>query len=232
LVQWFGYPVMRAATRRQLIGLGGLVAVAAIASVLFSFRGMLSWFESLAARPLLFVVALAVLYLVRPFLLWPVTSVAVLLGFLYGPAIGFGLALLGAAFTALPPYLLGRYAQTEIGLFGYVGDTFEAFFETVGDIRGVIAARFSPIPGDPISYAAGLSGVPAGPFLVGTMIGEVPWALIAVFAGASMRTLRFSEFSLSPELLVTLFGLAVLLLARPVYNRLAESESVDAEPTD
>lgn len=218
---------MRGETRRQLIGLGGLAAVAVFASFLFSPRTILTQLETLASRPLLFAVALVALYLVRPFLLWPVTSVAVLLGYLYGPTIGFVLAIAGAGFTALPPYLLGRYAQTEIGLFASVSNTFEGFFETVGDFRGVIAARFSPVPGDPISYAAGLSGVSLGRFLAGTMVGEIPWAIVAVFAGASMRTLRLSSFSVSPELIVALFGLALLLLAGPAYNRYAERESVE-----
>lgn len=218
---------MRGETRRQLIGLGGLVAVALFASLLSSPRTILTQLETLASRPLLFAFALVALYLVRPFLLWPVTSVAVLLGYLYGPTVGFVLAIAGAGFTALPPYLLGRYAQTEIGLFASVSNTFEGFFETVGDFRGVIAARFSPVPGDPISYAAGLSGVSLGPFLAGTMIGEIPWAIVAVFAGASMRTLRLSAFSVSPELIVALFGGALLLLAGPAYNRFAERESAE-----
>ncbi|MXR51409.1 hypothetical protein GRX03_07305 [Halovenus sp. WSH3] len=220
---------MRAATRRQLLGLAGLLSVAGLAAVLFSPGAVLVWLEHLASRPLLFAAALVGLYLVRPFLLWPVTSVAVLLGYLYGPAAGFGLAIAGAALTALPPYLLGRYADDSIGLFGYVSDTAEQFFSATGDLRGVVAARFSPIPGDPISYAAGLSGVSAGPFLLGTMVGEVPWAFVAVFAGASMRTLDFSSFALPPELIVALAGLTVLLLAGPVYRRLRSGNSLDRQ---
>lgn len=219
---------MRDATRRQLIGLAGLVAVAAVASFLSSPRAILSGLESLASRPALFAVALATLYLVRPFLLWPVTSVAVLLGYLFGPFVGLVLGLFGAGFTALPPYLIGRYAQTEIGLFGQVGDACEQFFTTVGDFRGVVAARFSPVPGDPISYAAGLSGVSLAPFLAGTIVGEIPWALVAVFAGASMRTLRLSEFSINAELVVALCGLTFLLLAGPIYERLGRSEPSEA----
>lgn len=223
---------MRDATRRQLFGLAGLVAVAVLASLLFSPRAILSRFETLASRPVLFALALGALYLVRPFLLWPVTSVAVLLGYLYGPAVGFALAVAGAAFTAMPPYLLGRYAGSEIGLFATVSNTCGQFFATVGDFRGVIAARFSPVPGDPISYAAGLSSVSLGPFLAGTMIGEIPWAFVAVFAGASMRTLQLSAFAVSPELVVSLFGITVLLLVRPAYDRFAQADATDTGLSD
>lgn len=216
---------MRAATRRQLVGIGGLLALAAVAAVLFSPRAILESLEALAARPLLFLAALSALYLLRPFLLWPVTSIAVLLGYLFGPAVGLMLALAGAALTAMPPYLLGRYAKSDFGLFAYVGSTGDWFFDTVGHTRGVVAARFSPIPGDPISYTAGLANVPLSPFLAGTVIGEVPWAFVAVFAGASMRTLRLSEFSMTPELLVALAGLSVLVLAGPVYRRVTNGPS-------
>ena len=94
---------MGVATRRQLLGLAGLLSVAGLAAVLFSPGAVLGGLEELAARPFAFGIALVALYLVRPFLLWPVTSVAVLLGYLYGPAAGFGLAIAGAALTALPP---------------------------------------------------------------------------------------------------------------------------------
>ncbi|MEF8938054.1 MAG: VTT domain-containing protein [Halovenus sp.] len=217
---------MRAATRRQVIGIGGLLTIAGVAALLFSPRALLESLEALAARPLLFAPALVGLYLLRPFLLWPVTSIAVLLGYLYGPAAGLGLALAGAALTAMPPYLLGRYVQSDFGLFGYVGSTGDQFFDTVGHTRGVIAARFSPIPGDPISYTSGLSGVPIAPFLTGTVLGEVPWAFVAVIGGASMRTLRLSAFSVTPELLVGLAGLSALILAGPLYRRVA-SESTE-----
>lgn len=214
---------MKAATKRQLVGVAGLVALAAAAAVLTSPETLISELEALATRPLLFVLALVAVYLVRPFLLWPVTSIALVLGYLYGPAIAMPVSLAGAALTALPPYLIGRYARTDIGLFGSLGDSGEQFVDAVGPFRGVLAARFSPIPGDPISYAAGLSAIPLRSFLAGTVVGEIPWALVAVFAGASMRTLSLAEFTFSLELVVVLAGLAVIVLAGPIYNRFRET---------
>jgi len=209
-------------TRRQLLGLAGLLAVAAVAATVFSVETVVTELEALAGRPLAFALALAAVYLLRPFLLWPVSSVALVLGFVYGPAVALPLALAGAALTAMPPYLIGRYAQSEVGPFGWVASSGEEFVDTVGAFRGVVAARFSPVPGDPISYAAGLSSVRLRPFLAGTVVGEVPWALVTVFTGASMRTLTLSEFAASPELVVVLAGLAVILLAGPLYSRYSE----------
>lgn len=209
---------MNAATWRQLLGIIGLLVVAGLASIFVPPHVILDSLEALAQNPGLFALALIGIYLVRPFLLWPVSSIAVLLGYLFGPAIGLVLALAGAGLTALPPFFIGRYATSDFGLFEYVSTSGDWFFDTVGDTRGVIAARLSPVPGDPISYTAGLSGVSLAPFLAGTVIGEIPWAFVAVFAGASMRTLRLSEFTVTVELVVALAGLAVLLIAGPVYR--------------
>lgn len=212
---------MEAVTRRQAVGLAGLAGLAVVVSTLFSPEAVVGELEALATRPLLFALALLAVYLVRPFLLWPVTSIALFLGYLYGPTVALPLALIGAGVTALPPYLIGSYANSDIGLFGTVGDSGDRFVDTVGETRGVIAARLSPIPGDPISYASGLSGVSIRPFLVGTVVGEIPWALVAVVTGASMRTLTLSEFAVSPELVVAFAGLALILLAGPVYNHVS-----------
>ncbi|PSP27154.1 hypothetical protein BRC65_07470 [Halobacteriales archaeon QH_2_65_14] len=214
---------MKRATVRQVVGVGGLVGLAAAAALVFSPETVVAELEALAEEPLLFAVALVAVYLVRPFLLWPVSSIALVLGYLYGPAVGLPLALAGAALTGLPPYCIGRYAKTDIGLFGYICNSGEGFVDTVGETRGMIAARLSPVPGDPISYGAGLSGVSLRPFLAGTVVGEIPWALVTVFTGASMRTLSLSEFAVSPELVVALAGLALIVLAGPLYNRTTAS---------
>lgn len=209
---------MQQATQRQVLGVCGLVGLAAAASLHFSPGTVVTELEGLASRPLVFVLALVVVYLVRPFLLWPISTVALALGYLYGPVIGIPVALAGSALTGLPPYLLGRYVKTDMGLFGYLGSSGQQIIDTVGETRSVVAARLSPIPGDPISYAAGLTGVSIHPFLAGTVIGEIPWALVTVLTGASMRRLSVSQFSLSPEFVVALAGLAVIVLAGPVYN--------------
>jgi uncharacterized membrane protein YdjX (TVP38/TMEM64 family) len=209
---------MNRATIRQLIGVGGLLGVAAAAALISSPEAVIAGLEGLAARPLLFAVVLVGLYLVRPFLLWPVSSVALLLGYLYSPAVAIPLALAGAALSGMPPFLLGRYAKTDLGLFGYIGCRGEQLVDAVGETRGVIAARLSPVPGDPISYAGGLSGVSVQAFLAGTVVGEIPWALVTVFTGASMRSLDLSGATVQPELVVALAGLAIIVLAGPLYN--------------
>jgi uncharacterized membrane protein YdjX (TVP38/TMEM64 family) len=221
---------MKRATQRQLAGVAGLIAVAGAASLLSSPGRGIAELEALATRPLVFALVVIAVYLVRPFLLWPVSSIAVVLGYLYGPVVALPLALAGAALTGLGPYLVGQYAQTDAGLFGSLGSSGAQFVDTVGETRGVVAARLSPVPGDPVSYGAGLSGVSLSPFLAGTVVGELPWALVAVLTGASMRTLSLSEFAVDPAFVVALAGLAVIVLAGPLYNRVRATDVAESEP--
>lgn len=209
---------MKRATYRQLLGMACLGAVALGAAVLFSPATVVAELEHLTAHPLHFVAVLAAVYLVRPFLLWPVSSIALVLGYLYGPAVALPLALAGAALTGLPPFLVARYVGEE-GLLGYVGDSGRQLVDTVGETRGVLAARLSPVPGDPISYGAGLSNVSVSAFLAGTVLGEIPWALVTIFAGDSMRRLSVTGFSVSPAAVVAMAGLAIIVLSGPLYSR-------------
>lgn len=211
---------MERATRRQLLGVACLGSVAALAAALFSPATVVTWLEHLASHPFQFGLALLAVYLVRPFLLWPVSSIALVLGYVYGPVVALPVAIVGAAVSGLPAFFVARYARSDAGIFGSLAETGQRFTDTVGETRGVLVARLSPIPGDPISYASGLSNVSIGAFLAGTLVGEVPWALVTVFAGDSMRTLSVTGFTLSPSAVLAIAGLAVIVLAGPLYNHL------------
>lgn len=222
---------MESATRRQLLGLSGLVGVAVVAAVAFSPDAVIQSLAGLVENPAAFLLVIGVVYLVRPFLLWPATALAVVIGYLYGPLIGFPVALAGGVLTATPPYLIGKYARTDVGLFGTVSTSGERVVNAVGETRTVLAARLSPVPGDPISYGSGLSDISPRAFYLGTAIGEIPWAAGGVLTGASLGALSRSSFSLRIELVLLLAGLSLLLLTGPVYShlRVMESTGVDAD---
>ena len=219
---------MEAATKRQLGGIAGVCAIAIVAAVVLSPSGVVHYLETLADRPVLFALALTTVYLVRPFLLWPVSSVGVLLGYVYGPWVAVLLALVGAAVTAVPPFLIGRYAETDAGLFGTLGSSGAWASQVVGETRSVVAARLSPVPGDAVSYWAGLSGVPPRAFFAGTVVGEIPWAVAAVLAGSSMRTLSVDGVSVGPVVVLALAVAALLVLAGPAYEHVAPDRSRDS----
>ncbi len=213
---------MERATRRQLVGMACLGAVALVAAVLFSPAAVVTQLEHLTTHPVQFTLALVAIYLIRPFLLWPVSSIALVLGYVYGPIVALPIAIVGAGISGLPPFTVARYAQSDAGLFGSVADTGRRLADAVGETRGVLVARLSPVPGDPISYASGLSNVSLGAFLTGTIVGEIPWALVTVLAGDSMRTLTVTGFTLSPAAVLAIAGLGVIVLSGPLYSHFYE----------
>jgi uncharacterized membrane protein YdjX (TVP38/TMEM64 family) len=209
---------MHRATRRQLVGVLTLLAVALVGTVLLSPPRVVAGLEGLADTPVLFCITLAGLYLVRSLFLWPVTIVSVLLGYLYDPLLAVPVALAGAALTGVPPFLLARHAIGDRGLFGALGEAGGRVTGHVGAFRGIVVARLVPIPTDAVSYAAGLTEVSLASFVVGTGLGELPWTLLAVAAGNSMRTLSIEGFTVDPGVVVGLLCLAVILLAGPLYR--------------
>lgn len=212
---------MNRAARRQALGVAGLAAVALVAALTLPPQVLVDRLTGLTADPVAFVAVLGAVYLARPFLLWPVTALAVIVGYLYGPVVGLPVALIGTGLSSLPPYLIARRVNTETGLLAPFGTAGDRLVGAVGAVRGVLAARLLPLPGDAVSYGAGLSGLPTGSFLVGTVVGEVPWATVAVLTGDSMRRLSLSALGPSLELVAAAAGLAVLVLAGPVYSHLA-----------
>lgn len=213
------------ATARQLVGIGVVVAIAGTAALSTSPSALFAHAEALAARPALLAVALVGIYLVRPVLAWPISALSVLLGYLFGP-IAIPVALGGAVLTALPAYALARYLGHDTGMLARVGNAGSVVRRTTGDVRGIVAVRLAPLPTDPVSYAAGLAGVPLRPYALGTALGEFPWVVTAVLLGASMGELTTAGMSADPLLVVTTLALAGLLaLSGPAYRRVVGNAS-------
>lgn len=176
--------------------------------------GRLAW---LAADPVRFAAALLLLALVRPVLAWPTTLLAVMAGYGYGLR-GFPVALALITLTSVPPFLVARRAHGT-DRFSQLG---RRAVGVAGEFRGVAASRLVPAPSDVVSVAAGIAGVRLAPFVAGTALGEVPWAVVGVLAGRSIdRVLAEGLGSIfDPMLVVGAAALAVLLLAGPVYRHL------------
>ena len=196
-----------------LMALGALVAVGLVlspATVIEELEGLLHspWF------PLI----LVGLYLLRPLLAWPITAISVLVGYRYGLVVGVPVALAGVVVTSLIPYTAARYLRTDDGWVGRVTAGSERFFGATGDLRGVVAARLAPTPAEPVSAAAGVAGVPVRAFVLGTLLGELPWTLVAVVAGDSMRRFSLAGAVVDARLVVAGLLAALLVLARPTYR--------------
>jgi len=206
-----------AATRRQIASLGGLAALVGGAALVFSPGTVLASLAHLSAHPVQFLALLAVLYVVRPFLMWPVSVLSVTVGFVLGVEFGAPVAVAGTLLSNSVVFFLARGARTEHGPVGFAGRSSDRFVETTGELRGVVAARLAPVPADVVSSAAGLSGVSFRSYLLGTVVGESPWIIAEVIAGASMHALSVNGLSHSLSLFVGATVVSGLLLARPVY---------------
>jgi len=210
---------MKQSTRRQLGGIALFAVVALVASLLLSPQRLLAEIAALSARPVEFGLALLVLYLVRPLFAWPISPISALVGYVLGLEYGIPVALVGATLTTIPPFLFARYAGSGGGgLFARLNEAGRRFIDVTGATRGVLAARLSPLPADPVSYGAGFSGVSLRAYVLGTFLGEIPWVFVEVLAGASMRTLSTEGLSAGIHVLLASFAVAVLLLAGPAYR--------------
>jgi uncharacterized membrane protein YdjX (TVP38/TMEM64 family) len=193
----------------------------ALAALAISPTALLDRIGDLRSQPFVFGLVVVGLYLGRPLVAWPMSLCSAVVGYGYGLP-GVPLALAGVLLTCLPPYALGRYAEDASAL-GRVGHAGERFFARVGGSRGVAAARLAPLPADPVSVGAGLSGVGIRKYCLGTLVGEVPWTVAAVLAGSSLSTLAVSGLGgAGVELALAAGALAALALAGPASKYLRE----------
>jgi len=219
------------ATRRQVASLGGLALLLGGAALVFSPEAVLSSLASLSSRPWLFVGVIFLLFLARPFLMWPISVLSVTTGYVLGVKYGIPVAVAGTLASNTIVFLFARYARSEDGLVGFASRSSDRFVELTGELRGVIAARLAPLPADVVSSASGLSEVSLRAYLLGTLVGETPWIAAEVVAGSSMHTLSVHGLSHSLSLFVGATALSAVLLARPVYRYVREGEeSTGAAP--
>ena len=206
--------------RRQIAGVAAVTAVVVVGLLVspeFVFRQV----ERVTARPALAAAAFVAVYLVRPLFAWPTSAVALAVGYVYGPVVGFPFALAGTTASAFLPFAAARYARTDAGLVGRLGASGERYFDAAGDLRGMVASRLAPAPSDPVSATAGLAGVSPRAFVLGTALGEVPWTAAAVLAGGSVETLTTGALENNWWLVAAAAAVALLLLVKPAYELLA-----------
>lgn len=199
--------------RRRAAGVGVLLAAVAVAAAVTSPDVALERLTWMAADPVRYGLACLALAAVRPLVAWPVTLLAVAAGFGYGPEglpIGLGLMVL----TSIPPYLFAR----QVGGDGRVADVGERIADATGGTRIVVVSRFLPTPSDAVSAAAGVAGIGLRPFVVGTVVGEAPWAVAGTLVGASLPSLVRGSVTFDPLLIAAATLSALLLLVGPAYR--------------
>jgi uncharacterized membrane protein YdjX (TVP38/TMEM64 family) len=209
-------------TRRRLALGAGLALLLALA-LAASPGAVLSRIRALVFSPW-FPLVLVGLYLLRPFVAWPISLLSALVGYRYGLAVGLPVALVGAVVTSLPPYLAGRWFSPDRGVLGRLTDGSRRYFTRTGHLRGLVAARLAPTPAEATSTAAGVAGITGPTFALGTLLGEFPWTVAAVLAGSSLSTFDPTSLAPDPRLVLAAAVVAVLLLAGPTYRYVTDTE--------
>ncbi len=194
---------------------GALLVVIAASALLTSPQWLLDRVEWLTADPMRFVAALLLLAVARPFLAWPTTLLAVVVGYGWGVQ-GLPVALALIVLTSVPLFLIGRRSATG-GRFAAAG---QRAVDVTGSLRSVVVSRLLPAPSDVVSFGAGLSGVPLRAFALGTAIGELPWAFAGVVAGESIGAVLAEGLGavVSARLVVAAALVGLLLVAGPAYR--------------
>lgn len=167
------------------------------------------------------VFVLFILYIVRPFFLWPLSVSSVFIGYVFGFPYGLPLVLAGTVITCFPPFLIAERFNGEFGYFDRLSEKGTSVVNKTGALRGMIAARLSPAPADAISYGAGMTGISSQTFAIGTLIGELPWAVFYILLGESLRTFSATAIDQTDIRFVLLTALgSILLVAYPLYEYL------------
>ncbi len=149
-------------------------------------------------------------------LLTPVsrTALSLLVGAVAGFPAGLAVALSGGLLGGLAGFTLSRRMGRE-AVATLAGARLARLDRAVSE-RGFVAvlvARLMPVaPFGLVSYAAGLSGVRLGPYLLGTAIGIVPWSVLYVGIGASAAGMNSGTSLVDIARLLAVVALPALLM--------------------
>lgn len=179
--------------------------------------------EFMANDPLGWLVFVAV-YTLRPLILFPASLLTIAAGFVFGPALGVVLTIVGSNASAMVAYFVGRFFGGEVlegegegFLHRYTRRMRENSFESI------LVMRFIYLPYDLVNYAAGFLKIRPLPFILATALGSLPGTLSFVLLGASVGAGALSgEADFDWRVLVASAALLVASLALSRYFKRRE----------
>lgn len=167
-----------------IIRLAALLVVLAVVSVGVALLGVdntMAWLESAADSPW-GPAAFVAVYVVLIVLMLPGTIGTVAAGAVFGTWTGFAAALTGATIGASFSFGIARAIGRE-GAVILLGDRARPVDRLIDErgLLGIVVLRLLPIvPFNALNYAAGLSNLSFGRYLVGTALGMIPGTFIVV----------------------------------------------------
>lgn len=159
----------------------------------------------------------------------PRQAVAFLGGYAFGPVLGGALSLLAQLLGCAAAYgwarLVGR-GWAERRLAGRFGRRLRPLRDSLAasPFGATLALRLLPVGNNlALNLLAGLSGIPAAAFLVGSLVGYLPQTAIFALAGAGVAVDRTSQLVLAAVLFLGSALIGVWLLRRHRAGRAMQS---------
>lgn len=160
--------------------------------------------------------ALLFAYLVAGLVVFPFTIMIAVTGLLYGLFWGFLLAIAGGVFAASVMFFLGRFLG-QSALRRYGGSTVNRLSMHLGrhGITTIAILRLTPVASfGAINLVAGASHIRFVDYLIGTLVGMVPYAFaITLFGDQVEEVLHNPSIEGILVLLAVLCGILILALA-------------------
>jgi uncharacterized membrane protein YdjX (TVP38/TMEM64 family) len=178
------------------LGLGVIAAIPAARHALghgavLLASGQLAQFQQhlLSLGPWAPVVSIALLVADAVFLPLPATIILVANGLVFGLWTGAIVSLTGSLLGGTIAYAIGRYFGRELLARFLSTERLDATDRIMAKYGGwaLVLERWIPgVPGDPMSYAAGITRMPFIKFLVLTSIGLIPANVVAAYVGVEI----------------------------------------------
>ena len=164
--------------------------------------------------------------LIRPLLLLPTSPFTLASGFMFGMWWGLLWSMIGTTISAIFIYFLSRYILRD-----FVSRRLKGRYPSVDkmlegrDWSFIVFLRLIPVlPFDVVSCFAGASQVKFRDFLVGTLIGESPGAIVLVMLGTSLDDIGSGFFYIS-----IVMAAAVLAGTELVRRRIGKLRAMQRE---
>ena len=143
-------------------------------------------------------------------------------GFLFGPAIGAGLAIVGATAGATVLFLAARYAFADY-LRAKAGPAIRRMERGFNEnaLSYLLFLRLIPVfPFFLVNLAPAFLGVRLGTYVVATAIGIVPGTVVYALVGDGLGAVLDAGIIFQPRFLAPIVGLALLALLPIAYKKL------------
>lgn len=199
--------------RLRLITLGVIVAGGSLLAAAVAGQGRDELTEAVREMGVIAPLGFAALYAGLTLLLVPGMLLTMASGFLFGPVLGTALAVAGGAVGATVAFLIGRRLGREQvrRLAGPRTQRIDAYLRDHG-VASLMIARIIPgMPYSVLNYAAGVTGISARDYVVGTALGLVPGGLAYAMVGAGLDDPASPRFLGGVGLVVAVLAAGTLL---------------------